>query len=96
MIYKIFITCLGIIGFYYALKLLSIRKELIVKAVANPNPFCKDFYLIFFAGLVCFFHGVLGVFGKSQEEILYSTTGIASAILYVLASIRIARRFTKW
>ncbi len=96
MVYKIFITCLGIIGFYYALKLLSIRKELIIKALANPDPLYTDFYLIFFAGLICFFHGVLGTFGKSQEEILYSTTGIASAILYVLASIRIARRFAKW
>ncbi len=95
-VYKIFMTCLGIIGVYYAIKLLSIRKDLIVKALANPDPLYTDFYLIFFAGLICFFHGIFGVFYRSPEEILYSTTGIASAILYVLVCIRLARRFAKW
>jgi hypothetical protein len=96
IIYKLFLGIMALIGTYYSLKLVTIKKETIVKTLTSSSQLFTDIELIFSASIFAALHAVIGVISQDPKNPFYMITGILSAVLYLVAAIRIARRYTRW
>jgi len=83
----------GMIGAYFSMKLLLIKKEKLIKAVANPRAFLTDLKLLVLAsvlGVVYF------IFTLSEDTLHGKLIGIFSGLIYVIVSARMVRRYGRW
>ncbi len=95
-IYKLSLGIMALIGSYYSLKLLTIKKETIIKTLVSPSQLFTDIKLVFLASVLATIHAAIGVILQDPQNSFYMLAGISSALLYLIAAIRIARRYAKW